>query len=263
MKRLLVAFGLLVAIGVGYVFVTDTEVPVLNENSGVSEIDADAGSTLPAPSSSLGAYEPADATEREEMMLLAQADLTGRNVHPALKIKDTDRVLGDVNAPVTLVEYASMTCPHCAKFHNDILPALQEQYIDTGKLNVVMRHLPWDNFALGMAAITRCAPAEFYHPLVKALFRQQEDLMKSADPLQSITQIAAMAGMSADEVAACVRDEEVQQSILAEKEEAMTVLNVRGTPTVFVNGERMQSVRNLRQVQEAIELALEQVRQSS
>lgn len=247
MKRLILAIVALVIIGFGYVFLTDKP---------VKEVEAELETN-----SLIGAYNPTDADEIAEMQLLAQADLSGTNIHPALQIKETDIVLGDPNAPVTLIEYASMTCPHCARFHLDILSKIEETYIANGQVKFVMRDLPWDNFALGMAAITRCAPKSFFHPLVKAFFREQESIFKSADPLAALQQIASTGGMKPEDVAACVRNEDLQKQILAGKDEALNVLNVKGTPAVFVNGEPLKHVRNLRQVQEAIELALKQATQ--
>ncbi len=84
--------------------------------------------------------------------------------------------MGDANAPVTIVEYASMTCPHCAAFHETTLPALKEKYIDTGKVKLILREFPFDPRAAAAFMLARCAPPEQYFPMVDVLFKQQASL---------------------------------------------------------------------------------------
>ncbi len=155
----------------------------------------------------------------------------------ALQIQSTDRVLGQFAAPVTIIEYASMTCGHCAEFKTATMPSVKKEWIETGKAKYVLRDLPWDPLALGMSAVARCVPAEQFYPLSDALFAAQKRIVTSGNPLPEINAVAAMAGLNEAAVQACIRDEAKQQEILRSKEIALHVLEVKGTPAIFVNGE--------------------------
>ena len=197
----------------------------------------------------------------EEPMLLAQAGLGTPVVMPALQVQETDRVLGDPNAPVTLIEYASMTCSHCGNFHNNFLPDIEKAYISTGKVKLVMRDLPWDNMALGISKVARCVPKDQFYMLVKAFFRSQDSWLKSMDPLGEIKKIARFAGMDGATVDRCVKDADLHEEVLASKTMATDVLNVKGTPTFFINGERVQGLRNFGDLTDALDAALMQAQQ--
>ncbi|NBV54447.1 MAG: hypothetical protein EBR79_01890 [Proteobacteria bacterium] len=153
-----------------------------------------------------------------------------------LQILPSDRVEGSVMAPLTIIEYASMTCSHCADFAKDTLPQLRKEWIATGKAKFVMRDLAWDNLALGMAKIARCAPAEQFKPLVESFFGGQQKIITSASPLDEIKQITRMAGMDDATVDACVKDAALHAQVLASKNQALEILKVQGTPAIFVNG---------------------------
>jgi len=154
-----------------------------------------------------------------------------------LDIQPSDRVEGAMAAPVTMIEYASLSCPHCADFTTETMPKVRHDWIETGKVKYVLRDLPWDNLALGMAKVARCAPADKFQPLVRAFFAGQKDIMLSNDPLSRINKIAAdVAGMNADTVEACIKDVKLHAQVLGSKEIAMQKLGVKGTPTIFVNG---------------------------
>lgn len=155
--------------------------------------------------------------------------------HP-LQLQPFDRVLGKADAPVTIIEYASLSCPHCAHFANDVLPQVQRDWIDTGKAKYVFRDLPWDNLALGMSKVTRCAAPEMFYPMVAAFFANQEAIEKGVDTLGEIKKTARLGGLDGDKVEACIKDEALHKLVLGMKETALGPLGVKGTPTSFVNG---------------------------
>ncbi|MFZ2620498.1 MAG: DsbA family protein [Alphaproteobacteria bacterium] len=160
--------------------------------------------------------------------------------NPALAIQPTDRILGNPMAPHTLIEYASMTCSHCARFHTEFLPAIQKEYIDTGKLKLVQRDLPWDNMALGIAKVARCAEPNQYYTLVGAFFKTQEQWMKTSDPMGEIKKISRLVGMTPEKTEACINDGPLQEQLLATKKVALEVLKVQGTPTFYLNGKQIE-----------------------
>lgn len=155
--------------------------------------------------------------------------------HP-LNIQKFDRVLGRADAPVTMIEYASMTCSHCAEFHKTTLKDVQKDWIETGKVKYVLRDLPWDNLALGIAKVTRCADPAMYYPLVSAFFEAQESIVKGVDTLGEVKKVARLGGMDAAKVEACIQDAPLQAMITGVKDNGLAQLKITGTPTSFVNG---------------------------
>lgn len=146
-----------------------------------------------------------------------------------------DRVLGDPNAPVTIYDYSSMTCPHCGQFHLNILPELKAKYVDTGKVKFVFRDFPFDRPALMAAAMARCAPAERYYPLLDILFKQQGQWSRAQDPLQALSQIGKLAGMSQATIDACWASKEVTDGVIKSRMDGEKLYKVDSTPTFIIN----------------------------
>jgi protein-disulfide isomerase len=181
----------------------------------------------------------ADAAQAAATTVAAQSyDVSGLQANP-LQIQNWDRVMGSMSAPVTFIEYASMTCSHCAEFHQKAIPQLIKEYVETGKVKYVLRDMAWDNMALGMAKLARCAPANQYYPLVKDLFDNQMAIVTSRNPKGEIERVASGYGMDAAKVEACVKDQPLHGLVLAMKDSAMKGLGVQGTPTSFVNGTKI------------------------
>ena len=149
-----------------------------------------------------------------------------------------DMALGSKDASVTIIEYASMTCPHCAAFTKDVFPELKKAYIDTGKVRFVFREFPLDQVALAASALARCVAkddAPKYFAIVDILFRQQNDL--ASDALGTINRVGKQAGFSEQMIKDCVQnDPSVQKGILDSREFAYNKLKVNSTPFFFVNG---------------------------
>jgi protein-disulfide isomerase len=150
-----------------------------------------------------------------------------------------DMALGPANASVTITEYASMTCPHCAKFNETVFPKIKSEYIDTGKVRYVFREFPLDDIALAASTMARCVArddAPKYFALVDILFKMQKDLVGA--PLSTINRIGKQAGFSEQAIKACVDDDpSTKQKITADLKYANEKLKVDGTPTFFINGE--------------------------
>ncbi len=153
-----------------------------------------------------------------------------------------DMALGPANASVTVTEFASMTCPHCAAFNETVFPKIKSEYIDTGKVRYVFREFPLDNVALAASTMARCVArddAPKYFALVDILFKMQKDL--AGTPLSTINRIGKQAGFSEQAIKACVDDDpSTGQKIIADQKYAEEVLKVDGTPAFFINGERVR-----------------------
>jgi protein-disulfide isomerase len=154
-----------------------------------------------------------------------------------------DRILGKADAPVTIIEYASLTCPHCAAFEKEILPKIKTEWIDTGKAKLVFRDFPLDGSALKAAIVARCAPPERFYGFIGVLFAQQGTWGISPDPIPGITRIAKLGGMSEDQVQACLKDDALQNKILAGRLAGEQQYLVESTPTFFINGKKVVGAR--------------------
>lgn len=151
-----------------------------------------------------------------------------------------DMVLGKADAPVTIVEYASMTCGHCASFHNTVLPALKEKYIDTGKAKLILREFPLDNLAAAASMLARCS-GEKSHELVSALFKSQEQwAFVQGNPVPALFKVAEGAGFTKENFDKCLTDQKLLEGITATRDRANKTFAVNSTPTFFINGKRFE-----------------------
>ncbi len=147
-----------------------------------------------------------------------------------------DITLGNPDAPVTMIEYASLTCPHCAKFHNNIFPELKEKYIKTGKVKLVYRNFTRDRLDLAVGMITRCFGPDKTFDLMGLYFERQRQWAAGDDAMTQIAAVARNAGISRLDLDACLANSELQNNLL-EMLKAGQGAGVNGTPTFFVNGE--------------------------
>jgi protein-disulfide isomerase len=152
-----------------------------------------------------------------------------------------DMALGPVKAPVTITEYASMSCPHCAAFGENVFPMLRSKYIDTGKVRFVFREFPLDIKAASASMLARCIAnndAGKYFGAVASLFQQQERLM--ADTVPTLNMIGKQAGMDDKAIDVCAKDQVLLDKLAADQKFAYEVLKVDSTPTFFINGEMLK-----------------------
>jgi protein-disulfide isomerase len=157
----------------------------------------------------------------------------------APQMSPDDRILGKPDAPVTIFEYASLTCPHCAAFEKEILPQIKTEWIDTGKAKLVFRDFPLDGSALKAAIVARCAPPERFYGFIDMLFTQQASWGISADPVPSLGRLAKLGGMGEEQFQACLKDDALQNKILAGRLAAEKEFGVESTPTFFINGKKV------------------------
>jgi protein-disulfide isomerase len=148
-----------------------------------------------------------------------------------------DKALGPENAPVTIVEYASMTCPHCADFHTQVFPKLKAEYIDKGKVRFVFREYPLDEAAMAASMLARCAGDDKFFTMVDVLFDQQRNWAIKDKVVPGLMRIAKQAGFTEQSFEACLKDNKLAQQIYEDAQRGSQKFGVRSTPTIFVNGE--------------------------
>jgi protein-disulfide isomerase len=164
-----------------------------------------------------------------------------------------DIILGKEDAPNTIVEYASMTCPHCAEFHKVVLPQVQAKYIDTGNARLILREFPLDRMAAYAFMLARCAGPDRYYPMVGALFETQPTwAVPGEDATNKLLLVAKQAGFSKEKFDQCIGDKELFTKIVDTRTRANEKFGVDSTPTFFVNGKRMTGEHTL----EAFDAAL-------
>jgi protein-disulfide isomerase len=155
------------------------------------------------------------------------------------KLMPDDRVLGKADAPITIFEFFSLTCPHCAEFSNDTFPKLKAEWIDTGRAKLVYRDFPLDRNALKAALVARCGPPERYPAFVETLFQQQTVWAPLTDPAPALQRIARLGGIGDDQFNKCLSDDALSKSIVAAEYQAQNSYGVDSTPTFFINGKKL------------------------
>ncbi len=168
-----------------------------------------------------------------------------------------EQTLGAPDAKVTIVEYASATCPHCASFHKEIFPTLKKEYVDTGKVRFVFREFPFDDLALAAFMIARCAPQGKYFPMIEVLFEQLGTWAnRDKNAREELFKIAQLAGFTSESFDTCLKNEQVAKGILEIQKRGETEFAVKATPTFFVNGKRLRGKQDIEEFRETIEAAL-------
>lgn len=169
-----------------------------------------------------------------------------------------DMVLGSKTAPVVVVEYASMTCPHCAHFDETTYPQIKKNYIDTGKVRWMLREFPLDPLAAAAFMLARCAAdnsAPRYYDMVNTLFHQQ-DTWAIEKPIPPLMAIAKQAGMTEDKFKACLSDKKTLDKIQAERQVAIDKFKVKATPTFFIDGESHEGALTYEEMSKLLDAAL-------
>jgi protein-disulfide isomerase len=161
-----------------------------------------------------------------------------------LGVQPTDHVMGDANAPITVIEYASLDCPHCAHFNTMVLPELEKKWIATGKMKLVYRDFPLDQVAIKAAELAECAGKDRYFPVVDMIFRNQATWAAASDPIAELSKSLRIAGMGEGEVKACLANDKVADGVIADYKGG-EALGVNSTPTLFINGQLYRGARSV------------------
>lgn len=167
-----------------------------------------------------------------------------------------ERAIGEAKAPVTMIEYASLACSHCATFHRETLPDIKKTYIDTGKVRMVYRDFPLGNAALAASMIARCAPKDQFFGLIEVLFREQSRWAQSQKPLEELERIGRLAGMSKDDVEACLNNQALLAALRAQAQEGKEKHGVESTPTFVIDGKTHPGALPYEEFQKLLDAAL-------
>ena len=148
-----------------------------------------------------------------------------------------DRILGDDNAPLTIIEYSSLGCPHCKAFHRDTFPMIKKEFIDTGKVRMIFRDYPLGARATAAAMIARCAPEARYFGMIELFFNKQQEWSAADDGMAALSTVAKFGGMSSDDVVACLQNQALLDGIRSRAEDAKVDFEIAATPSFLVGGE--------------------------
>ncbi|MDV4144815.1 MULTISPECIES: DsbA family protein [Shimia] len=172
---------------------------------------------------------------------LIASNETSTDAAPAEDRGIVEMVLGQADAPIELIEYASFTCPHCATFHEQILKPLKADYVDTGKVKVVFRDVYFDQLGLWASMIARCGGEEKFFGITELLMKGQRDWARSGDPVaivDELKKIGRIAGVDQEKLDACMRDEDKARALVEWSEANVSGHDIEGTPTMIINGEK-------------------------
>ena len=185
----------------------------------------------------IGATALAAATGLESSALPARAaDPSADDLAVAGPLGDV--WLGPADAKCTIIEYASMTCPHCAAFHADTWPKLKQTYIDTGKVRFTLREFPLDNFAALGFMVARCAGNDKYYPMVDLMFDKQQDWAFVEKPRDALASLVKQAGFTQKTFDECLKNQQIRAGVEAVRSRGETVIGVNATPTFFINAKK-------------------------
>tara|TARA_Y100001970_G_scaffold264039_1_gene350181 strand:- start:290 stop:907 length:618 start_codon:yes stop_codon:yes gene_type:complete len=180
------------------------------------------------------------------------------NERSALEITDDDLVIGDKNAPITIIEYASMSCSHCASFHNNTLPDLKKDYIDNGIVRMVFRDYPFNYPALLGSMMMRCIPSDVRYDYMNALYQLQTTWVNK-DPKISkkeLYKIMQSGGMTKEEFDSCYSNIDNENLILEGVMAAQKEFNIKSTPSFVINGNVIQGNKNIKEFRQIIDKIL-------
>ena len=164
------------------------------------------------------------------------------NESSVLNLTEDDFIIGNNNAPITIIEYASMSCSHCGNFHNNTLPDLKKEYIDTGKVKYVFRDFPYNYPALLGSMVMRCIPSEVRYDYMNALYKLQNRwvVRENAITRQELYKIMQTGGMTKENFDTCLSNVDLENKILQEVMAAQSEFNIRSTPSFLINGDLLE-----------------------
>ncbi len=183
----------------------------------------------------------------------AQAQAAAASPIPPFDEIMGDRVMGNPDAKITIIEYASLTCPHCAAFHADTLPELKKEFIDTGRVKLIFREFPLDGLALRAAMMARCAPKERYDALLSALFKTQNQWARAKDPVSALANLGKLSGIDGATVDACLSDQALADQVIQVRLDGEKQFAIKSTPTFIVQDRKVEGAQGFGTFKKIIE----------
>jgi protein-disulfide isomerase len=180
------------------------------------------------------------------------------SANTVLEVTEDDFVVGDKNAPVTIIEYASLSCSHCANFHNNTLEDLIKEYVDTGKARIVFRDFPFNYPALIGSMVLRCIPEDVRYDYMNALFQLQPKwvVRENAKSTQELYKIMQSGGMTKEEFETCTNNVELENTILQALIAAQNEFNIQSTPSFLINGNLVEGNKSIKEFRQIIDKIL-------
>jgi protein-disulfide isomerase len=180
------------------------------------------------------------------------------SANTVLEVTEDDFVVGDKNAPVTIIEYASLSCSHCANFHNNTLEDLIKEYVDTGKARIVFRDFPFNYPALIGSMVLRCIPEDVRYDYMNALFQLQSKwvVRENAKSTQELYKIMQSGGMTKEEFETCTNNVELENTILQSLIAAQNEFNIQSTPSFLINGNLVEGNKSIKEFRQIIDKIL-------
>ena len=177
-----------------------------------------------------------------------------------LDITEDDFVIGETNAPITIIEYASLSCSHCADFHINTLGELKKEYVDTGKAKIVFRNFPYNYPALLGSMVLQCIPEDVRYDYMNALFQLQPNwvVRENAKSTQELFKIMQSGGMTKEEFDACINNRELEEAILQKVINAQNEYNIKSTPSFLINGLLVEGNKSIKEFRQIIDKILSQ-----
>ena len=149
-----------------------------------------------------------------------------------------EKKIGNESAKIEMIEFASLTCGHCAKFHNEVFPKIKKEFIDKGIVSFIYKDFPLDKFALKASVIARCSGNDRFFSFLKVLYNKQKDWTRTQDPFKSLLKIAKLGGLKNDEIKVCVGNKSIEDGILKQRLSSSKKFDITATPTIYFNGQK-------------------------
>ena len=175
-----------------------------------------------------------------------------------LDIKEDDLVIGDKNAPITIIEYASLSCSHCANFHKNTLPDIKKEYVDTGKVRFVFRNFPYDPPSLIGSVILKCVPKDVRYDYMNVLFMLRKNwvISDNAKSTQELYKIMQSGGMSKEDFDNCLQRDDLANQIIKGRIDVQNEFNIQSTPSFLINGNLEQGNKSVKEFRQIIDKIL-------
>lgn len=167
-----------------------------------------------------------------------------------------ENIIGDEKAPITIVEYASLTCPHCATYHTKTHEFVKKVYVDTGKARVIFRDFPFDGVAMAATMLSRCVDPSKFFAITDTLFYRQATWAFGKDPEAELLKIAKEYGFTQETFDACLQNQTMYEGVLEVRKRAFETFKVTSTPTIFVNGEPFRGALTPEQIDTVLKRVL-------
>lgn len=184
----------------------------------------------------------------------------GRAEVATLSEATSEKVLGSADAKIEMHEYASLTCSHCANFHNNAMPEIKKNFIDTGKVRLIYHDFPLDDLALAASMLARCSGNDNFFPMLNTLYKSQSSWARAENPLASLTGISRMiGGMNETDVKTCLDNNDLYWDIAGKRTEAGEKLGIKSTPTFFINGRKIEGALAYEDFRDILNKMLDQI----